>query len=186
MLAYRQAGLFVNYLRESDGSAFGGMIKAILDGRSFVQAVDASYHQDVRRPLAKIRTDRCRAKMTARDSRRLRRLQSEPRFDRLTHHEFLDLAGDRHRKFVDELDIARDLVVGDLSMTEGTHLVGGQRFARARPDPCAELFAVTIVSDAKNLHVLDFWMPVQKFLDLARIEVLAARSARGLPKSFAP
>ena len=48
MLAYRQAGLFVNYLRESDGSAFDGMIKAILDGRPFAQAVDASYHQDVR------------------------------------------------------------------------------------------------------------------------------------------
>ena len=48
VLAYRQAGLFVNYLRESDGSAFDGMMKAILDGRPFVQAVDASYHQDVR------------------------------------------------------------------------------------------------------------------------------------------
>src|SRR6478672_12657107 len=108
--------------------------------------------------------------MTVTSSSRLGRLQPKLSLDRIAHQEFLNLAGHRHRKFVDELDIARDLVVGDLAMTEGTHLVGGQRFARARPDPCAELLAVTIVGDAKNLHVLDFWMPVQKFLDLARLE----------------
>lgn len=48
VLAYRQAGLFVTYLRESDGPAFERMMNAILDGRPFVEAVDAGYHQDVR------------------------------------------------------------------------------------------------------------------------------------------
>jgi hypothetical protein len=48
VLAYRQAGMFVNYLRESDGSAFDRMMSAILDGRAFVQAVDVGYHDDVR------------------------------------------------------------------------------------------------------------------------------------------
>src|SRR6267154_3383818 len=38
-------------------------------------------------------------------SRRLRRLQPELRLDRIAHQEFLNLAGHRHRKFVDELDI---------------------------------------------------------------------------------
>ena len=34
----------------------------------------------------------------------------------LAHHELLDLAGHGHREFVDEFDIARDLVVRDLAL----------------------------------------------------------------------
>jgi hypothetical protein len=48
VLAYRQAGMFVNYLREADGSAFDRMMSAILDDRAFVEAVDVGYHDDVR------------------------------------------------------------------------------------------------------------------------------------------
>jgi hypothetical protein len=48
VLAYRQAGMFVNYLRESDGRAFDRMINAILDGRAFAEAVTVGYHDDVR------------------------------------------------------------------------------------------------------------------------------------------
>jgi hypothetical protein len=48
VLAYRQAGMFVNYLRESDGAAFDRMMSAILDGRAFAEAVDVGYHDDVR------------------------------------------------------------------------------------------------------------------------------------------
>jgi hypothetical protein len=48
VLAYRQAGMFVNYLRESDGPAFDRMMNAILDGRAFAKAVDVGYHDDVR------------------------------------------------------------------------------------------------------------------------------------------
>jgi hypothetical protein len=48
VLAYRQAGMFVKYLRQSNGSAFDRMLSAILDGRSFADAIDASYHDDVR------------------------------------------------------------------------------------------------------------------------------------------
>jgi hypothetical protein len=47
VMAYRQAGMFVNYLRESDGPAFERMMNAILDGRPFAEAVAVSYHQDV-------------------------------------------------------------------------------------------------------------------------------------------
>jgi hypothetical protein len=46
--AYRQAGMFVAWLHDSDAPGFARMMDAILDGRSFVQAVDAGYHQDVR------------------------------------------------------------------------------------------------------------------------------------------
>jgi hypothetical protein len=48
VLAYRQAGMFVNYLRDSDGPAFDRMMSAILDGRVFAEAVDVGYHDDVR------------------------------------------------------------------------------------------------------------------------------------------
>jgi hypothetical protein len=48
VLAYRQAGMFVNYLRESDGPAFNRMMNAILDGRAFAEAVTVGYHDDVR------------------------------------------------------------------------------------------------------------------------------------------
>jgi hypothetical protein len=47
VLAYRQAGMFVNYLRESDVPAFGRMMNAILDGRAFAEAVSVGYHEDV-------------------------------------------------------------------------------------------------------------------------------------------
>ena len=45
VLAYRQAGMFVNYLRESDGPAFARMMNAILDGRPFVEALVGGYHK---------------------------------------------------------------------------------------------------------------------------------------------
>jgi hypothetical protein len=48
VLAYRQAGMFVSYLRQSDRPAFERMMGAILGGRAFAEAVDAGYHEDVR------------------------------------------------------------------------------------------------------------------------------------------
>jgi len=46
--AYRQAGMFVSWLRDADAPGFARMMDAILDGRSFAQAVAAGYDQDVR------------------------------------------------------------------------------------------------------------------------------------------
>ena len=48
VLAYRQAGMFVNYLRELDGPAFDRMMNAALDGRPFAEAVTVGYHDDLR------------------------------------------------------------------------------------------------------------------------------------------
>src|SRR3954468_21712782 len=42
VLAYREAGMFVNYLRVSDGPAFDSMMNAILDGRAFADAVSGA------------------------------------------------------------------------------------------------------------------------------------------------
>jgi hypothetical protein len=47
VLAYRQAGMFVTWLHDSDAPGFARMMNAVLDGRPFVEAVDAGYHQDV-------------------------------------------------------------------------------------------------------------------------------------------
>jgi hypothetical protein len=47
VLAYRQAGMFVSYLRESDGPSFDRMMNAILEGRAFAEAVTGGYHADV-------------------------------------------------------------------------------------------------------------------------------------------
>jgi hypothetical protein len=46
-MAYRQAGMFVTYLHDSDAPGFARMMNDILDGRPFADAVTASYHQDV-------------------------------------------------------------------------------------------------------------------------------------------
>lgn len=48
VLAYREAGMFVTYLRESDGPAFDRMMNAILDGGALAEAMTVAYHDDVR------------------------------------------------------------------------------------------------------------------------------------------
>jgi hypothetical protein len=47
VLAYREAGMFVNYLRQSDTLAFDRMMNAILDDRPFTEAVTIGYHDNV-------------------------------------------------------------------------------------------------------------------------------------------
>jgi Peptidase MA superfamily len=47
LLAYRQAGMFVAYLHESDAPGFARMMNAILDGGPFAEAVTVGYRQDV-------------------------------------------------------------------------------------------------------------------------------------------
>jgi hypothetical protein len=47
VLAYREAGMFVTYLRELDGLAFDRTMNEILDGRAFAEAVTVGYHADV-------------------------------------------------------------------------------------------------------------------------------------------
>jgi hypothetical protein len=47
VMAYRQAGMFVSYLHDSDAPGFARMINAILDGRPLVEAVTVGYRHDV-------------------------------------------------------------------------------------------------------------------------------------------
>jgi hypothetical protein len=48
VLAYREAGMFVNYLREADRSAFDRMMSTVLDNRPFTEAMTIGYHDNVR------------------------------------------------------------------------------------------------------------------------------------------
>jgi hypothetical protein len=48
VLAYREAGMFVKYMRETDEPGFDRMMNAILDGRPFAEAVSVGYRDDVR------------------------------------------------------------------------------------------------------------------------------------------
>jgi hypothetical protein len=56
VLAYREAGMFVTYLRESDGPAFDRMMNAILDGSAFAEAMTVGYHDDVQSLWQKFKT----------------------------------------------------------------------------------------------------------------------------------
>src|SRR2546423_6810998 len=96
--------------------------------------------------------------------------------DRLVAHlVLLHLAGDGHRKLVDDDDVARDLVVSELAVAELADRVGVEaRDAFAQNDPRAQLLAVMLVRDAYHLHVRNRWVGVEELLDLARVDVLAA------------
>ncbi|MBR0751655.1 hypothetical protein JQ604_05635 [Bradyrhizobium jicamae] len=56
VLAYREAGLFVSYLHESDRAAFDRMMKDVLDGRTFAEAMRDAYHSDAKELWEKFKT----------------------------------------------------------------------------------------------------------------------------------
>src|SRR5262249_25325042 len=88
--------------------------------------------------------------------------------------EFLNRAGHRHREAVNKFDIARHFVMGDLAVAEGADLFRGRALAVAQAYPGAELLAIAGIGDADHLHVLYLRMAVEKLLDLARVDILAA------------
>src|SRR5438067_1535733 len=92
----------------------------------------------------------------------------------LAHLELLDLARDRHRERVDELPVARDLVRGDFAPAEGHQVVIRDPGTLARLHPGHDFFAVALAGHADDLDIAHVGVGVQEFLDLARIDVLAA------------
>src|SRR6185437_9234727 len=92
----------------------------------------------------------------------------------LAHHEFLHLPRDRHREGVNETDVAGDFVMRDLALAEGLDRL--RRFALAGLEfhPGAQFLAVFLIRHADHLHAFDLGMAEQIFLDLTRIDVLAA------------
>ena len=47
LMAYRQAGMFVTFLHDTDPAGFARMMNAILDDRSFTEAVTTGYGTDL-------------------------------------------------------------------------------------------------------------------------------------------
>jgi hypothetical protein len=47
LMAYRQAGMFVTFLHDTDPTGFARMMNAILDDRSFTEAITTSYGTDL-------------------------------------------------------------------------------------------------------------------------------------------
>src|SRR3989337_2729861 len=92
----------------------------------------------------------------------------------LAHLDLADLAGDGHGELVDDLEVARHLVVGDLAPAEGLEAGERELVALPQPHPGADLLAVLGIGHADDLHVSDGWVGVEELLDLARVDVLAA------------
>ena len=72
------------------------------------------------------------------------------------------------------MTVPRHLVMGDLALAEVANIVGAGLVALLHADPGADLFAKFLVRDADHLHVGHGRAGVQEFLDLTRIDVLAA------------
>src|SRR5206468_5169372 len=72
-----------------------------------------------------------------------------------------------------ELEVAWHLVVSNLPLTESLQLLSGNLFAGLDPNPRHDLFTVLRIRHADHLHIADFGMGIQKFLDLTRIDVFA-------------
>ena len=80
--------------------------------------------------------------------------QAEVGHGGLAHLELLHLAGDGHRERVDDLHVARHLVVRDAALAELADLVLRDGRAVLHLDPGAELLAVAIVRDAEDRDVV--------------------------------
>src|SRR5438093_782375 len=91
-----------------------------------------------------------------------------------SHSKFLNLAGDRHRKFADDLDVARNLEGCDVSFTKRLNFRCGKHHVRFQFDPSSHLFAVLRAGNSDDLDFADSRAGVQKLFDLTRIDVFAA------------
>src|SRR5262245_4203426 len=91
----------------------------------------------------------------------------------LAHGKFLNLASHRHWKRLNKFDVAGDFVVCNLPATELLEFVRGCRDALPQPDPGTEFLAIARIWHAKDLYVQDLGVSIEKFFDLARIDVLA-------------
>src|SRR4249919_500904 len=82
----------------------------------------------------------------------------------LTDDKLLHLARNGQGKLLDEANIARDLVVGNVTTTEVADLRLVAGFSWNQPDPGADLLAQPGVGDSHHLHIGDLGVRVEKFL----------------------
>src|SRR5215472_12771453 len=71
------------------------------------------------------------------------------------HLEFLDLAGDCHRKGIDESDVAGYLELRDPAPAEVLDIILGQLRSLLQLDPGNNLFPILTIGHADHLHIAD-------------------------------
>src|SRR5262249_54972870 len=89
------------------------------------------------------------------------------------HFEFLDLAGDGHRKRIHESDIAGYFEVRDPAPTEVLDILVRELCSLLQFHPGHHFFAILVVRDADYLHIADTRTVIEKLLDLTRIDILS-------------
>ena len=86
----------------------------------------------------------------------------------LAHLDLADLAACRHREVLDDPNVTRDLVVGQLAVGELPDVGRCHRWcAGTQPYPCHDLFTESRVRHPDDLDVLHVPVGVQELLDLA-------------------
>src|SRR6185437_8926684 len=89
-------------------------------------------------------------------------------------HKLLDLPCYRHREFIHEADVSRNLVMSDLTLAEIANSLFRHRCATAHFDPRAQLFSILRVRDTHHLSSFNLVMAKEKFLDFSWVNVLSA------------
>src|SRR4029453_4932122 len=105
----------------------------------------------------------------SRGGNRCRSLQTQLLDALFAHDELLDLAGDRRGKSLNELDVARDFLMGDFITTILAQLFGADCLPLAQSHPGHNLLAVLRIRHADHLHIADLRMGIEKLLDLTGV-----------------
>src|SRR5215475_5438089 len=78
----------------------------------------------------------------------------------VAHDKFLDLAGHGGGEGLDELDVARDFVMGDFSATILSQLLGTGRLPLTQSHPGHDLLAILRIGHADYLYIADLRMRI--------------------------
>src|SRR5262245_25861079 len=107
------------------------------------------------------------------ESGRFDLLQAQFLLHRVTDLEFLNLAGDGLRKRLNEFDVPRNFVVGELLAAELADFVGGDGAASLQLDPNAKFLAIFWIRYADDGGLLNGGVGKEELFDLAGIDVFA-------------
>ncbi len=92
----------------------------------------------------------------------------------LAHPEFLDLAGHRHRKLLDELEVTRRLEVRDALLAPGLQFLLGRAVTGVEFDPGNNLLAIARARNPDHLHVGHGRVGEEELFQLPWVDILAA------------
>src|SRR5437588_8254534 len=102
----------------------------------------------------------------------------------LAQRELLHLATGRQRVALHELEVTRSLLVADLALTVHAQLLLGQLLTCPLNHHCEQFLAKVGIRDAHHLHLGQFGMTKEEFLDLHREEVFASANHHILEPTY--